>query len=325
MDGRIPLKANKKNFTPISKTLVSPLRYPGGKAKLSHFLKNVIGLNNLIGCSYYEPFAGGAGAALQLLADGCVQEIVLNDADPCIYAFWASVLTEPDRFIDRIHAVPLTINEWHRQHEIYLNASSYSTFDIGFASFYLNRCNRSGILKGAGPIGGFKQEGDWKLNARFNRESLIKRIQFIGEYKEAIRIGNYDAIDFLRKTLPIGSGRKKVFIYSDPPYVEAGNRLYYNVYKKADHELLANYFLQQRFLNCVISYDNTEFIRGLYSQYRQLLFSLRYSLQKTGKFLELLITPPHLKIPKSICMGDNSILRKSVSNSSIKTMGSYFG
>ncbi|MCL4456423.1 MAG: DNA adenine methylase [Nitrospirae bacterium] len=306
--------AKKNDSKVVEHSLMSPLRYPGGKAGLSHFLQDMIRLNGLSGCDYYEPFAGGAGAALRLIADGCVQKIILNDADPCIYAFWVSVLTETERFVDRIRTVPLTINEWHKQQEVHHNPSSYSTFAIGFSSFYLNRCNRSGILKGAGPIGGSKQEGDWKLSARFNRETLIKRIQIIGEHKDAIYISNYDAIDFLKKTLPRGSGRKNVLVYADPPYVEAGKRLYYNSYKRADHELLANYLLQQRFLKCVISYDNTEFIRGLYSQYRQLLFSLRYSLQKKGKGFELLITPRHLKVPKSICIGGNSILFKSLSN-----------
>lgn len=294
--------------------MISPLRYPGGKAGLSLFLKDTIELNNVLECRYYEPFAGGAGAALHLLASGCVSEIFLNDADPCIYAFWISALNETNRFIQKIDSVPRTIDEWKKQQEIHSSPNSYSTFDVGFASFYLNRCNRSGILKGAGPIGGIKQSGKWKLDARFNREALIKRLQAISSYREAIHFDNKDAIDFLKKYLPRGKGRENIIVYADPPYTSAGKRLYYNSLKQSDHQVFANYLLDQRILKFIISYDDCEFIRDLYSPFRQFRFSLRYSLQKKMEGCELLIVPPQLRIPDTMRMAGSNMSLKPLTN-----------
>ena len=137
----------------------SPLRYPGGKAALAAFLARAIELNGLAGCSYFEPFAGGAGAALRLLKAEVVSEIHLNDWDPCIAAFWNAALTESERFAAAIQSVPLNISEWRRQQSIYAGGGNGNAFELGFATFYLNRCNRSGMLSGAGPIGGYEQTG----------------------------------------------------------------------------------------------------------------------------------------------------------------------
>ena len=150
----------------------SPLRYPGGKAALAPFLGETITLNGLSGCTYFEPFAGGAGTALQLLRNGVVSEVHINDIDPCIVAFWRSVLGEPERFADAIMSAKLDVDEWKRQRGIYKSQDASKQFDLGFATFYLNRCNRSGVLSGAAPIGGYEQTGKWKIDARFYRESL---------------------------------------------------------------------------------------------------------------------------------------------------------
>ena len=112
---------------PNSKRFDSPLRYPGGKASLSTLLCQVIKLNDLSGCSYYEPFAGGAGAALRLLRESVVSELYLNDLDYRIFSFWNAVLNETERFVDAIMTVPVSIEEWKRQQHVYLQSKS-STF-----------------------------------------------------------------------------------------------------------------------------------------------------------------------------------------------------
>lgn len=273
----------------------SPLRYPGGKGSLATFINSVIDINEGIGCQYYEPFAGGAGAGFRLLSEEKVSALFLNDADPCIYAFWKSALWKTEQFVSRILNSPLTIQEWQKQRAIYLKAKRNSLLDVGFATFYLNRCNRSGILTGAGPIGGYAQEGDWKLDARFNREKLATRILKIREYRDVIKIHNLDALVFLSKKLPIGKRRQNVFVYLDPPYFTAGQRLYYNSFKNKDHRDLARYILRQKTLKWMMSYDNCDFIRRLYIPCQKFLFLLRYSLQKKKNAQELLILPNHLR------------------------------
>ena len=99
----------------------SPLRYPGGKTKLEPLMETTIKKIGLVKGTYIEPFAGGAGIAIELLEKNIVNQIVINDLDKGIYSFWRAILTETDRFIENIRRVPLTITEWKKQREICLN------------------------------------------------------------------------------------------------------------------------------------------------------------------------------------------------------------
>jgi DNA adenine methylase len=164
-------------------TTFSPLRYPGGKQILGSVLARIITENRLEGSIYAELYAGGAGAALSLLYWEYVSKLYLNDADPCIYAVWRSILDHTDEFCKRIRDVALTTDEWKKQKAIYTNYAENSILDIGFATFYLNRTNRSGIIKNGGPIGGYDQSGPWKIDARFSRPGLIERVERIALYR----------------------------------------------------------------------------------------------------------------------------------------------
>lgn len=275
----------------------SPLRYPGGKARLGKFLAKTILLNNLDSCVYAEPFAGGAGAALSLLYQGIVSKIVLNDADVRIFAFWNSVLNETDDFVDRILKCPISIREWHVQKAICDNPQKHSTLDVGFAAFFLNRCNRSGVLDGAGPIGGYSQRGPWKLSVRFSRAALAERVLKIGQHRKNIKVTNLDAIKFLKKLNASKQSNKTVFAYLDPPYVTKGKRLYLNSYVEADHALLADYVQTQARMQWIMSYDDDEIVRHFYSRLRISKLALIYSLQVKRLAHELIISPRHLKVP----------------------------
>lgn len=282
----------------------SPLRYPGGKVSLAPLLAQTIELNGLSGCSYFEPYAGGAGAALRLLREGVVTELKLNDLDHRITAFWQAVLNEPQRFADAIMSVPLSIEEWRRQQHICLCAGRRKPFELGFATFYVNRCNRSGVLRGAAPIGGYTQTGKWTIDARFNLENLAKRIFDISYHRKQINITNMDALAFLVKHLPRGRERKRIFAYLDPPYYSNGNRLYLNSYKDQDHKNLACYIQRQGTLKWVMSYDDTPFMREIYSTCVISHFSLQYSLQRKQQARELLIAPSHVRLPASVASID---------------------
>ena len=284
----------------------SPLRYPGGKASLATLLAQTIELNNLVGCSYFEPFAGGAGAALRLLRKDAVLEIHLNDLDPRITAFWHAVLNEPERFAEAILSVPVSIAEWRRQQQICLHIDGSKPFELGFAAFYLNRCNRSGVLLRAGPIGGYAQTGRWRMDARFNRENLAERVLKIARKREQIHITNMDARTFLVKKLPRGRQRQRAFAYLDPPYYSNGNRLYLNSYEDQDHKYLARYMRQQSTLKWIMSYDDTRFIRDLYKTCVISHLALQYSLQRRQQMRELLIAPSHVRLPASVAPIDTN-------------------
>jgi DNA adenine methylase len=279
---------------------VSPLRYPGGKGSLSPFLSDLLELNDLIGCRYYEPYAGGAGAALNLLSKGTVSHIHINDADPRVYALWLTMLNHTDRFAEQILSVPLDIDEWRRQHAICTQGNDSDHFTLGFSAFYMNRCNRSGVLKGAGPIGGNSQNGKWRLDVRFNRVDLAARVLALGSLRDRISVTGLDAIDFLKRCAPKGRARAKAFVYADPPYVIKGQKLYLNAYGPDDHAELAKYLSKQLSLPWLVSYDDSNLIRELYAQHQIDILPIRYSLQNKRAAHELLIAPHRIYLPKAM-------------------------
>lgn len=286
---------------------------------MAHFLTKVIDLNDLRGGTYYEAYAGGAGAALRLLCDGVVSSVRINDADARVHAFWESVVNESERFIDKIRTVPLTISEWRKQYSICEHPNVYKQFEVGFAAFYMNRCNRSGVLSGAGPIGGYEQKGTWKLDVRFSREALSERVLNLGNAKERIQITALDAIDFLRTKLPRGRNRERVLVYLDPPYVDKGQRLYLNAYEHRDHANLALYVSKQLKLPWIMSYDDTKLVRELYRGKQMAHLPLRYTLHKKRLAKELIIAPYHLAFPGSAKVhGEDRILERTNQKEEVK-------
>lgn len=277
----------------------SPLRYPGGKAVLSHFLSAVMKENGLQNGIYVEPYAGGAGAALNLLFSKEIERILINDVDDRIFAFWHSVLNQTKRFLRMLDQTPITIDEWKRQRMIYLKPKPHSQIKVGFATFYLNRCNRSGILRYGGPIGGIKQSGKWKLNARYNKEELTQRIKKIISYKRKIQVFNMDAIEFLRQEV-VNNIDDHCLVFLDPPYYIKGARLYLNYYEHKDHVKLSKFLKKQKCFQWIVSYDNVQQIRKLYSGMKQISFDLRYSVHTSKYGSELLIHDKSLILPKNL-------------------------
>lgn len=282
--------------------LLSPLRYPGGKAGLAPFLTDILDLNDIRGVDYYEPYAGGAGAALALLAEGVVRRISINDADFRIYAFWRTVLEETAWFVDKIMTAKLDLKEWKELRETCLSPVGKDMRDVAFAAFYMNRCNRSGVLY-SGPIGGYEQAGEWRLDVRFTKPALAERVFEIAKMREQIEVSNLDAVVFLKEKLPSGNGRKNAFVYLDPPYVEKGQRLYLNAYEPDDHKVVSSYIVRQKVLPWVMSYDDADLVRRLYKDQRIALLPINYSLQEKRATNELVIAPHRLRLPRTMRIG----------------------
>lgn len=262
----------------------SPLRYPGGKNKLYPLVKLMINRNSN-DLTYIEPFVGGGGLALALLYNEDVKKIVINDYDKAIYSVWRAILTETDKFIDLINKTPITIEEWYHQRSIYLNKNKKYSLELGFATFFLNRTNRSGVLK-AGPIGGYSQKGVYKIDCRYNKEQLIKKIIDISKNKNKIKLYNYDIRTFIKKIIPL---YKDTFIYFDPPYFNKGKELYKNFFNKQDHEEIAA-LIKSLNGNWMVTYDNSETIKEIYKEYDIKKYKVIYSLANTGESEELIFT-----------------------------------
>ena len=265
----------------------SPLRYPGGKAKLAPFMSFLVERLDIAGGTYAEPFAGGAGIAIELLLTDRVNHIVINDYDKALASFWHTVIKENDRLIDTIYNTPVTMNEWYHQKEVLRNSKNIS-FELGFATFFLNRTNRSGILAG-GPIGGYEQQGEWALDVRFNKEKLIKRIKAIGERRKDITVYNKDAKSLIKNYLP--QYGEKMLVYFDPPYYEKGSELYMNYFKYKDHKRIEQAIRENVKCKWVITYDDVEEIHRIYDGYVIKNFDLNYSAAKKRIASELMIFP----------------------------------
>lgn len=253
----------------------SPLRYPGGKYKLYKYVSALVSENN---CStYIEPFCGGAAVALQLLFDGIVQNIIINDYDYSIYCFWYCILNQTEEFVRKIRDTDVTIDEWHNQKIMRENQDDYGMIEIAFSTFFLNRTNRSGIIDKAGPIGGLQQAGNYPIDCRFNKERLISQIQKIAEYKKHIQIFNLEALDFIEEVI---TKKRKCFIFFDPPYYGKGPGLYANFYSHGDHANLAKKILHLlRNRKWIVTYDNANEIKSMYAKANGAVFTLQYSLQ----------------------------------------------
>lgn len=245
---------------------------------------------------YAEPYAGGAGLALSLLFNNVVREIHINDCDIAVWSFWNAVLNQTKRLVKLIETTEVNIDEWHKQKKI-LTAKKSTPLKRGFAFFFLNRTNRSGIIHKAGVIGGLKQEGNYKIDCRFNKTALVKKINIISEYRHRIHLYRLDAIDFLKEVQP--KLPKQSLIYIDPPYYNKGASLYTSFYNHEDHSDVALQVLKLK-KPWIMTYDNTPEIKELYLSCTQVEFNLNYSLQTKRKGQELLVLSDFVQAPFSL-------------------------
>ena len=279
--------------TKYNHSFLSPLRYPGGKGGLANFMKVVVLENNLLDGEYVEVYAGGAGIAWSLLFEEYVRRVHINDLNKSLAAFWRSILDNTDEFCQLVQDTPITMQEWQRQRVIQNRPQEHSIIELGFSTFFLNRTNRSGILKG-GVIGGKQQTGEWKIDARFNRKDLIQRIQRIGRFSDRIRFYDLDAVDFIKTILP--SIPQKTLVYLDPPYFNKGQKLYENHYEKEDHANIANLISTSIYQPWIVSYDATPEIMALYENHQNIQYSIRYSARERYAGSEVIFYKHDLKV-----------------------------
>lgn len=278
-----------------SNKLYSPLRYPGGKAPFAPFIAKVMEKNGLIGGHYLEPYAGGAGVALELLFEDQASHIHINDADPAIYAFWMSVTKHSEELLALLESTPITMDEWFRWRLVLREESEASIVKKGFATLFLNRTNRSGILK-AGVIGGKNQDGDYKLDARFKKDVVAARIEAIAKHARNISVYCEDSLQLLQRCsefLP-----KQSLIYLDPPYYVKGKGLYRNYYEHDDHVAIAKKLQQKGFKwPWVVSYDNAEEICAMYQMSQSLSYGLNYTAQRRYVGNEVMFFSRNIVVP----------------------------
>ena len=261
---------------------------------MAGLLSSIRSINHLGGRAVAEPFAGGAGASVSLLYREDTHEIHINDIDRAIHDFWWTIVNRPRPFLAMLRRTHVCMAEWRRQRDTYRRTSTISRLRRGFAAFYLNRCNRSGIIMNGGPIGGVEQTGEWKLGARFNKSELEKRCAKIAEYGERIHVTQVDALEFID-----AQDQERMFFFIDPPYYGKGQTLYLNKLDHAYHQRLCD---QLRLMDdgaWILTYDDCPEIRGMYADWANIRpFSLRYAASERRNGREILITPRWMRLPQ---------------------------
>lgn len=299
-EGRVTLDAVEDQIIDLSgypkrhnSKAASPFRYPGGKGFLTSFLQEQISQRFPSSrASYAEPYCGGAGAALNLLVDDLVDHLYLNDADYRIYSAWHAMLFETDRFLEEIEEVSVDLATWQaclaKLHE---KPDELYDFDSGFAAFFINRTSRSGVILGSGPIGGYDQEGTWKIDARFNKPSLIEKIAQLGQLRERVSPSCLDGMQFCR-SLEDRDLLDDTFLFVDPPYVQAGGRLYWDGMNLPKHDALAEWLLSGVAKHWLLTYDDHPIVRENYRTIQAHKIAVRYSLGRRRLEKELLYQSP---------------------------------
>lgn len=240
----------------------TPLRYPGGKAWLAHYVEKFISFNKLEVDTLVEPFAGGAAVSITLLQKSIIEQAYISEIDPLIVAFWEATLNRTEELIEIVLSMSVDLETWHYMRG-YLQEKSTTNLDVvelAAAFLFLNRTSYSGIIK-AGPLGGKDQRSRYKINCRFNKPRIAKKIEAIGELKGRLNVIKSDGLELMEK---MASSRfESIVFYVDPPYYGAGKDLYRHYFTDKEHIELS-VFLESVDKPWLLSYDNADFIKELY-------------------------------------------------------------
>ncbi len=244
-------------------TITSPLRYPGGKRRLAAFIAETLSLNGLRPRLFVEPFAGGASVSLQLLKDDKVEAIALGEKDPLVASFWKIVFNDHRWLTRQIQRITPSLTLWKK----YKHGVMQDDHERALACLFLNRTSFSGILApGAGPLGGWQQVSDYKIDCRYNKEQLIRHINAVAELRDRVLFVQEGS---WRQTIARcerrGWARGEVFYYLDPPFYEKAEKLYRFSFRDQDHTALRDYLAQLQ-QNWLLSYDPAPKIIDLYAE-----------------------------------------------------------
>ena len=275
-------------------TTYTPIRYPGGKTKLYPEIRAILEMNDLLGHPYAELFAGGAGLAIKLLLKGDVSSIVINDYDRAVYCMWGAIVNHAEEMCEFIDSAVLNIETWKKMRDMYQNHDGVGDFELGKAAFYLNRTNVSGILSG-GVIGGLEQTGNYKMDVRFNRRTLKKKVMDIAARRDDIEVTRLDAEDFIDDRM----GDSELFAYLDPPYVQKGPGLYRSAFDEAKHRSLARKVGDAR-SKWVVTYDADKLIDDIYGNYERGDLEISYTANVKTVGREKIILGPGLVRPEEL-------------------------
>lgn len=294
----------------MSARWISPLRYPGGKARMTEWLVDVFDhLYMPMDVEVWiEPFGGGAGAGLTALEQGTVEDVWICEANPALAAFWTTLTDEDgegERLARRVESTVPDLVQFTAARETVaagLAGEQVDRFELGFAAFLLNRCSRSGmVLPNVGPIGGKAQAGKDTIASRFHGPRLAERLRRVAGYGRSFRVHEGDALDYIEELDGVGF-EEECFLFVDPPYIEEGNRLYAQGMDAAAHCRLAELLLSHP-TPWVLTYDAHPVVLDLYPECPVYEFDIPHTANRQSVGTEYLVTGPNVWLPAGNPLG----------------------
>lgn len=295
-------KESKSQKNKLITRNLSPLRYPGSKRKLALYIREILQHNNLVPDLLVEPFVGGGSISLFFIVNNLVKKIIISDKDKLIASFWKVVFSNPEHIIRFIQRVKINLKNFDKYKNIAKDVGNYNETELAKTCIFLNRTSFSGVLTNlAGPIGGREQKSDYRIDCRFNRKTITKKIVHIASFKNRVIVRNGSWKDVIKYTEDWCKNNKeyeKTFIYLDPPFYLKGESLYRSYFECKQHEELA---VELEKLTCpwILSYDNVPQVRKLYENFKNIVhIDMPYSINSHAKRIEKELIITSLNLPK---------------------------
>lgn len=247
----------------------SPLRYPGGKSRAVNLISTLLPEFE----EFREPFLGGGSIFIYAKQRFPNKKYWVNDLYLELFKFWEMTQKDVDLLVDKIY-------EWRNQFPIgkelhkFLNnnLAGFNDLERAAAFFIYNRITFSGTSLS----GGFSEHA---FTGRFT-ESSIKRLNEFAKVINGSKITNLDYEELVKRE------GENVFIFLDPPYFSATKSALYgkngSMHKFFDHQKFAEIMK-----NCkhkwLITYDDSEYIRELFSFANIIPWDLTYGMRNVNK------------------------------------------
>lgn len=249
----------------------SPLRYPGGKTRSADIIVSYApkGFKE-----YREPFVGGASVFLKIKEKYPNIKFWLNDIYEDLYAFLNQCRYNPKKLTEAVRQIKATNTDGKKMFDtIKSKIASANKFFRAVYFFVINRTSFSGTAMS----GGFSNAA---YEGRFTDSSIDSIIPFGNTLKKNMKITNWDYERVVERE------GNDVFIYLDPPYYTAEKSALYgkngDLHRGFDHERFANVMK-----NCkhkwLITYDDCEYIRNLFSFAKIVPFEASYGMKNVGE------------------------------------------
>lgn len=248
----------------------SPLRYPGGKSRAIKYISPLIPEFD----EYREPFVGGGSVFVYLKQRYPNRKFWINDVYENLYHFWERSQTQTDDLISQINIWKSEYSSGHELHH-YLkeNIDSFDSLKKAAAFFVFNRITFSGTTESGGFSNGAFQK-------RFT-ESSIERAKLLAKVLPKTKITNFDYQQVVE------ADGNNVFIFLDPPYYSARKSALYGkngiLHTGFDHYRFAETMKNSKH-KWLITYDNSPFIKELFSFAYIVEWNLKYGMRNVSKY-----------------------------------------